>query len=383
MTASFNYQTASAPTKDEVAMWTRELQLLSHRPPNSGAVSETERRGWGFPDSLRPPPDCYEFIAANLKRTMGTRLTEPLRPELRFVLLSTLMTYFAWLRGKEGTRWLLHLYGIQVVQPHPGYAYFYENERLTEPEFGLRIYHIDSSERTLKSPVDYYGAALAGELKTLLENRRGPSQRPLPHASDSMWQWVGSFVRNWLTETKPDTTWPTTKPDRISGYLWAKGLLRPGSQSDFVWNVIGQAEVYRDQDRLYRIQKPAYLERFENGVRRKMQPDQPGVLWTDRKKMRTVPLDELDQHLGISAQDAEAKYRCKSCSRVMCCTTGSPHDRLCMNCRGTQLEHGDRPSLGWCRYRECRNCPEHLRNGDDLFNLLSRLNTSSERVRRV
>jgi hypothetical protein len=53
-----------------------------------------------------------------------------------------------------------------------------------------------------------------------------------------------------------------------------------------------------------------------------------------------------------------------------------------MNCRATQLETDERPSLHWCRYRECRNCPEYLLSDADRVNLVSRLNCSSEHVRR-
>ena len=384
MIPAYSYQSVSPPPDEKTALFDRELKLFAHRLPDPHSTSEVERRGWGFPDYLRPPVDCYEVVAANFKREIAsTKLTEPLKPEHRFALLSTMLAYFAWLRTKKGTDWLLHLYGIAIVPHHPGYAYFYETERLIEPDFALRIYDIDRTARTLKPPIDYYDRKLIDELKTLLEERRGPSPRPMPHVTDGMWEWIGSYIRNWLTETKADTSWPTTKPDRLSGYLWAKGLLRPGSQTEFAWNVIGQAELYNDNGRVYRIQKPAYVERFENGVLKKVAPEHCGVLWTDRKKMRTVPLDELDQRLGVPAATTQAKHRCRGCGHVRCCSSGGPADRLCMNCRGTQLETGERASLDWCRYRECKNCPEHLRNVEDLINLVSRLNSSSDRVHRT
>ncbi len=143
---------------------------------------------------------------------------------MRYSILTTLFAYSAWLRSEEGTRWLLALYGIEIISPHPGYAYYYEGERLVEPQYGLRIYNIDRSARTAKSPDEFCGLALVIKLKELLERRRGPSQRPPLHASDGMWRWMGSLLRNWLTETKPDLHWPTSSSSRIAGYFSGRAM---------------------------------------------------------------------------------------------------------------------------------------------------------------
>ena len=375
---NYTYETGGVPTQKDLDAWGGEFRLFDYQPPEPNAHSEARRRGWGFEPYLKPPPDCYEFVAANLKREWKVNLTDRFRPEARYSILTTLMTYFAWLRTNEGTRWLLHLNGIQIIPPHPGYAYFYKGERLIEPQFGLRIYHVDGSTRTVKSPDEYYGGRLITELKTLFEQRRGPSSRPTLHAGDGMWRWVGSFLRNWLIEREPDRNWPTPKPDRISGYIWARGLLRPGSQTDYVWTALGKTEVYRDS-RIYRIQRPAYEQRLVGGVMQQIAPQNPGVIWDDRKHMQTVPLDEVDRHDPQRSQTIEGRYRCRSCGQIRCCTTtkGGTNERLCMNCRGTQLESAERRSLKWCQYRECRRCPEHLRNEEDLINLVSRLNLAS------
>jgi len=354
----FTYESASPPNAEQQRFWNNELSLLK-----------------GFQQPV--PVDCYEYVAANFKREVANcRLNEKLTLDYKYTLLSTLMTTFEWLRTKDGTEWLLKLYGIEQVEPHPGYSYFYEGSRLVEPEFSLRIYTSDRTQRIAMSPFEYYEKeALVVKMKDLLEYRRGRSDTPARHASDGMWAWVGSYVRNWLAETKADTTWPTTKPDRISGYNWAKGLMRAGSQTERVWNVISQLELH--QERVYRIQKPAYVERFDNGIRRQVQPESPGILWAGRAKMRTVPLDELEKHMGVAPAVVEQRYRCASCGNIRCCISGGSQDRLCMNCRGVQLETESRPSLEWCRYRECRNCPEHLRNAEDLLNLANRLNTNT------
>jgi hypothetical protein len=107
-------------------------------------------------------------------------------------------------------------------------------------------------------------------------------------------------------------------------------------------------------------------------------------LWVPRKSVAAVPRDDYDKHHNAPNQAIEAQYRCASCGDLRCCTSPVKKDqRLCMNCRGTQLETDERESLMWCQYRECRHCPEHLRDVEDLINLVSRLNTSSERVRRA
>ncbi len=379
---NYDYHRAQPPTREEIAFFENQLRTFVYRPPTPAATSEAGRRGWGFHPHLAPPIDCYEFIAAHVKRQFDQRLTEPLRPEVRYSLLTILMAYFAWLRTEEGTRWLLAIYGIFIVPAHPGYAYFYESERLLEPQFGLRIYQIDRHARTLHPPEEFYGPKLIDKMKELLESHRDPNARePCRHASEGMWKFVGGWLRNWLAEPKADLHWPTSKPDRFSGYAWAKGLMRFGSETERVWNVIGFAENILE-GRLYRIQRPAWEERFVAGVVRRVPPEKPGVIWSDRQKIRAVPLDDLDKHLTVPLQTIEARYKCQSCGHLRSCTAAAAKERLCMNCRGTQLESDERPSLNWCRYRECRACPQYLRTNDDLVNLRSSLNYSSDRVRR-
>src|SRR5579859_4584783 len=384
----FTYEPSTRPPpRVEIDYFDEQLRRFDFQAPDPTARSEARRRGWGFENHLRPPIDCWEFVVASLKKKCGARLTDRLLPGVKFSLLTTLTTYFAWLRTRAGTEWLLALYGIFIIPPHPGYAYFYQGERLVPPQFDLRIYEVDTSSRTAQTPADYGGPKLLEWLTTTLESRRGPSSKddrdkPPPMPNDNIWRWVGETLRNWLMEKEPDREWPHRKPDRISGYVWAKEILRPGSQTDYVWAVLGKAEVYRDS-RLYRIQNPAYEERLEGGVRKKVPPRNPGLLWVDRKDMRVVPLDDLDQHLRVAPQTIEARYRCKSCGQLRCCTTekGS-RDRLCMSCRATQLESGDRQSFLWCQYSECRNCPEYLRSPEDLINRISQLNYQSGRVQR-
>jgi hypothetical protein len=381
----WSYETGGPPSRVEAQIWEREFSLFEHRPPNPNATSETHRRGWGFEPWILPPPDCYEFAVGNLKRKLKLNGTDRFRPEAKYSILWALATYFVWLRTIEGTRWLLHLNGIQIVEPHPGYVYHYQGERLVAPQFGLRIYQIDRSARTAKPPLEYYDDhRLRQKLKEMLFARRGPSNNPAPEITDGMWATIGGLVRDWLAEKEADRHWPTYKPDRISGYVWARGLLWPGSQKEFVWTVIGKAEDCVDDNRLYRIQRPAWEERLENGVMKKVPPSNPGVVWTNKTDMHIVPLTDVDKGLGVAPQLIDAKYRCRSCDQLRCCTTtkGSTNDRLCMSCRGTQLESNERPSLQLCLRRECRNCPEHLPNPVDYINLVTRLNLSSDRVRR-
>jgi hypothetical protein len=384
MAFNYTYATGGAPTAKEIEMWDREFRLFDYQAPDEKANSEARRRGWGFEEHLKPPPDCYEYVAANLKRHHNLSLDDRFRPEAKFSLRMTMTTIFAWLRTMEGTRWLLHLNGIELVPPHPGFAYFYQGLRLVEPEFGLRIYKVDRSARTAKSPDEYYGSGLIKRWHDMLAERRGPSNETPLQIGEPMWRWVAAFVRNWLREKEASSDWPRPKPERISGYVWARELLRPGSQTEHVWTVIGKAEVYKDESRIYRIQRPAYLERIVGGVVRRVPPDSPGVVWDGRKDVHIVPLNDVDKHEGASEQTIDRKYRCQSCGQIRCCTAmkGSTNERLCMSCRGTQLESGYRPSLKLCQYRECRRCPSHLRNEEDFINLVSRLNVSSDRVAR-
>src|SRR5262249_54757964 len=160
------------------------------------------------------------------------------------------------------------------------------------------IYHVDTTGRTAKAPHEYYGAKVTDWVRETFETRRGPSSDPIPMPGDNLWRWVGETLRNWLLEKEPDRNWPHAKPDRISGYIGARWLLRPGSQTDYVWTVLGKADVYRDS-RIYRIQRPAYEERIVGGLRQRVPPENPGVLWVGRQDMRSVPLDDLDKHMGV------------------------------------------------------------------------------------
>jgi hypothetical protein len=369
-----------APTPKELQYWEEQLQRFKYQPPDPRARSEAHRRGWGFEDAFKPPQDCWDFVVANLKREWDVNLSHRIRPEVRYSLLTILQTYFAWLRTKTGTRWLLHLYGIEIISPHPGFAYFYRGERLVAPEFDLRLYQVDESASTGKSPDDYYGPRVIDWLKEIFEERCGPSTGAPVKPGDGMWRWIGAALRTWLRDKNLDRDWPYPKPDRITGYLWAKGLLRPGSQTDYVWTIIGKTEVYRDE-RIYRIQKPAYEERAVNGVMKRLQPENPGVVWDDRRNMQAVPLDDVARHTGVEKGTIDAQFRCHSCGQVRCCTTAKDgrNERLCMSCRGVQLERDDRPSLRLCQYRECRRCPVHLRTPEDYVNAVSGLNRSPDR----
>jgi hypothetical protein len=263
-------------------------------------------------------------------------------------------------------------------------AYFHEGARLVEPDFDLRIYDVSPMNQTVRSPDELHGPALLQELQKMLEEKRGPSPHPCKHASEGLWKWVGSILRNWLVTKDADRDWPTRKTDRISGYTWAKGVLRPDSQTQPVWSILGQLDVYPSASRIYRIQRPAYEIVRVGNVDRKVQPQNPGVLWRGRGSIAAVPLDELDTKQGVPLETVEARYRCASCGQLRCCSAPAGREqRLCMSCRGTQLESERRPSLKWCLYRECGKCPEHLRDTEDYVNLVSRLNTTSERVRRV
>ena len=389
----FTYNSSAPVTDDFKHMWMRELaSVMGFAPPNPNGLTERERMGWGFPEA--PPVDCYDFVSANAKKEIEQiRLDKPLRPEVKYSLLTCLTVMFAWLQTQRGAAWLLHLYGIREVQPHHGYGYFYDGEIIMAPKFWLRIFSKDMTERTGKTPTEYYGEGIYDEWKKILEMRRNPGMdTKLQHPSDGMWKWVASFFRNWLTEVRPDTSWPHTKHDRISGYLWAKNAQRldwAGApiQTELRWGVIDKMHDLTSAARLYRIQNPAWIEKVNTtGEIIRIQPDKPGIWWVPQNsnKMRVVPLDEYEKHMGQPAQAVDEKYRCTSCGNVMCCVLGEGSDRLCMNCKGVQTESGARPSLSLCRSHECRMCPQYVRSGDDLIQLISRLNAdgSSGRVNR-
>ncbi len=139
-----------------------------------------------------------------------------------------------------------------------------------------------------------------------------------------------------------------------------------------MWSVIEMTEKYRP--RAYRIEQSG------------------GVVWCGRQQIATEPMDQFDYKEGMGAirlghlniteerlvERIRENYLCESCGRVICCvTTVSGRDRekeqLCDNCFGTQVESGHRHTLDNCSYKECFECPHHIRSGDDLRNLKHQL----------
>ena len=373
--------------------WAYETALLLdyHAPNPQAAHGTAAHKGYGCPPHWRCPPDCYDYIAGSFKRDMAKiRQDQPLSPDIKFALIACTTAYFAWLRSKQGTQYLLKLHGIDILSPHPGFVYYYKEQALVEPNFGLRIYQRDRMQRTGLSPVEYSNRSLIPNLKKILEEIRGPSHTQFPCPAEGMWNWVASQLRNWLIEAHADTSWPYTKPDRLTGYQWARNAIVGGTQNERQWNIFEEIERFErkvsstSNERCYRIQSPAYEARIVNGQEVRVAPANPGRLWVGRHDMRVIPIDQFEKELyrqaGRDPNQVDERYRCGSCGRVMPCTNGGPNDRLCYHCRGVQLETGDRPALRYCIRYECKSCPEQLRSHDELDNMINRLN--SERTNR-
>lgn len=365
------YTTAQGypPSPDELARWDREYQYFQYQPPHPHAPQGTTAAGgWGIPREIMPHGDAVEHVIAMFKRDVaGVPLREKLRPEYKWSIISVCMAHFLWFRTVAGAAWVMKFYGTEEVPPFfAGYAYLYvSNDKANnqnhylhlEKDGALQLRIFRRTERVLDPPIKEAFSNTVGEMQELMRNARDPNaQEPIAEASGDMYFWVSEQLRDWFLELSPNKHWPSNKPDRISGYGWAKNLKR--AEGQLFYEALDKVELYKTR---------AYRLRDERGK----------VLWCGGKDIRAVPLQDYfrkNECNRYSEHQLDNIFRCSSCNSMRACTPGSGDHKMCSHCFGSIVQKDDRQALDWCTMKECNKCPEHIANGSDLVNLKNRLN---------
>lgn len=361
--------------------------MIPYQEVNGNPRNQEEMKAWlqelesfDFPEYSHPPVDAWDLAICEYKRRREMHQRDSVEPNEYYSFQVICHAFFAWLLSKEGSLWLLELFGIEEVAPHHGYRYWFGGAGHTtgaqligdETDSSLRIFIKKQANRFMEPPSETPGT-IAQMKNILFKMYKYRDKRAPMYPTEGMWKWVLGALRNWFTEPV-DKQWPFPKSDRINGMQWAKQFKDPWSPTAPMWNVISMMDTYFP--RVYRVEQRG------------------GVLWCGRTKIFPQPRDIFDAKEGRKAiargdlnisterlyEKIQKHYTCDSCGRVLCCVDDpvvhSSRDRsesLCDNCFGIQVESGDRETLDNCTYSECYECPNFIRSSDDLKNLKSRM----------
>lgn len=348
------------------------LQSLKWHPANPRAMpGSAEATQWGIPPHMKPPKDAVEYVAGRVKRDLlSIPQKEHLDPDYKFSVIAVTTAHFLWLHTKAGAAWLLRFYGVEEQVPFSeGYQYFYWcNGQGAEvggnSPFKLRIFQ--SVPRETTNPIiSTQGSPRVDELKDLIEKFRSPlhiddkgQKMPFPHAPGGMYHLVSNYLLDWFFEPKPDVDFPYRKPDRISGFAWAKTAKR--DETHLTYAALERMEMYLT--RAYRIEDA-----------------KGGPLWCGRKDMRVIPrVDMARRTETMSEHEIRNVYECSSCGKIRPCLPVTGQHKMCCNCFGAQMERDQRPTLDRCIRTECKACPVFLSDHEKLNMLKSRLNRDVE-----
>lgn len=350
-------------------------QQQQYRTQEDQREADAWIREWGyfdFPSFCAPPVDLWDYTVADYKqKCRRVHQSTPLLKSEWYSLITITHSFFGWLHTPEGTGWLFKLFRIEEVPAHHGYRYYFNKTHLISEanESNLRIFIRHAIKRWQEPAYEEPGAI--DQLKKIMRKAFIRKNCNPKFASDAMYRWVLTTIRNWFSEPV-DKHFPFEKMDRVSGLQWAQAHKDPWSPNDTMWSAISETEKYHP--RAYRIEQRG------------------GVLWCGRGSITAEPLDKFLYKEGMRAVRAGAvnfgengvieriseDFKCSSCDRVVCCTSKSRGPRgegeqLCDNCFGTQVETGDRDTLDNCTYAECYQCPNYIRDADDLKNLKRRM----------
>jgi hypothetical protein len=365
------YVTLNPPSDEDREPWTRQMALLAEHVP--GALVDprfphlgTDPRPWGIPKRLMPPVDCVDFVSAIFKSEVAEcSQTAFLRPEVKFSIVTLCAAHFLWLATKSGAEWLLEFFGIEEIEPHPGYIYYYQ-PKADQPQYfelsertGMRLRIFQRCERNMEPPIPNANSPVIAQMKSLLEKARAPEpyvpkEEPFKHGATGMYYWVSGQIRNWFLEPTPNRDWPTKKPDRISGPQWAKSVKRDEINLR-----------YAALEKIDQLGSRAYRIEDANG----------GVIWSGAANISHPPVTDMMRQLKEPEHKIDDLFRCSSCGHIRCCVTMTgTSGRMCRHCIGAFLEKDERPTLHFCTYRECKACPDHLKDSQELINLTTKLN---------
>lgn len=351
---------------EETVRWGRESKYFQFHPPLLNAPDGTSAaNGWGIHPRFLPPNDAIEYVIAIFKRDVaGVSQEEKLRPEYKWSIISVCMAHFLWFRTSDGAEWLLRFFGVEEIDPFfSGYAYMYvsrENDSKQKQyvhlekdgEVELRIFH--RTERVLDTPVGEDNDEPIDHMQMIMKEARDPNAIDnIAEPSSDMYSWVSEQIRDWFIEVNPDKHWPSDKPNRISGYQWAKTLERKKGQ--LFYEAIDNVELHRS--RAYRLKD-----------------SRGSILWCGGKDIRAVPLQDHFKEKQYSSHQIDNMFRCSDCNNIRPCMPASGDYKLCSACFGSVIQKDERKALDLCLMKECSKCDDHFESKSDLISLKNSLN---------
>ena len=379
-------------TSADAYYWEEELGYFNHEPPQQQAASKSpEYYGWGLQAEFRPPPDVLSYVMAHYREDEhNVHVHDPhhpryvdLHPMYKWTFIQVCMAHFLWFRTPEGGAWINRFFGVEEIEPFSSaYAYAWCNTETQdivplEPVYhddklvdGLELRIFREWERCQDPPCSAANSQPMLEMQKTLAAFRNPYAKGLLEWSDdpAFFFWTSELIRNWMNEMRPNKDWPTRKPERITGWHWARMLEREKNVPFFealsrVAAFSGKAEGLNGvhptpTSRAYRIKDPS-----------------GGVYWCQGKNVRIYPLSDVARSKGVSDSQVESEYLCQSCRNVRPCVPHTKTYHRCCHCFSIELETEDRPTLYKCTYaRECKTCVERIDTHSSYLKTVTKLN---------
>lgn len=384
------------PTAADIEYWEREVGFFNYQPPNNAEpLNSPKYQGWGLPPEFTPPPDAVSYVLAHFREDENDiRIHDPshprfipLHPMYRWTFLQICMAHFVWFRTPQGAPWINRFFGVEEIEPfREGYAYFWNNPHTgdqipIEPVYrdnklvdGLDLRIFREWERCLDPPCSASNPSPMKEMQAALEQFRNPwATDPLQWSEDpSFFFWTSEIIRNWMNEMRADKDWPTRKPERITGWQWARLLER--TKNVPFYGALSHVAMFSGKEEGMNGVSPspnnrAYLIRDPRG----------GTYWCKGKEMRLWPLPDAYRANNVPETKIESEFRCQSCRNIRPCVPYTKTYGRCCHCFSIEMETNERQALYKCTYsRECRHCTEKVDTYNDYVRLVTSLNKPAQ-----
>lgn len=159
---------------------------------------------------FKPPKPFFKYLKSEYTCSRYGNGNIPLSDESQSNLLCAAYGVTAWIRSKQGADWCFKICGIEEVEPHYGFTYYYvpphgDKRRISE-DHGLRIFR-----RTKMTPVEILKSSIDIATRVVyVEGWKVPQEDMIKAAV--------SAYRSWIqTET---------------GFSWIKSVFKPIMQVD-------------------------------------------------------------------------------------------------------------------------------------------------------
>lgn len=408
---NYNAKPFEIPSATDAKYWDDEIGFFNYQPPDPHApLNSPEHNGWGLPPEFMPPPDAVSYVLGHFREDVhgvdlhdpDHRLYVPLHPMYMATFLQICMAHFIWFRTPEGAPWINRFFGVEEIEPFTeGYAYFwnnpetndlvpiepiYQGDRLVE---GLSLRIFREWERYKAPPASADNTDMQRqtgpmyEMQKTLEQFRNPyAGQPMQWAEDpAFFFWTSEIIRNWMNEMRPNKDWPTRKPERITGWQWARMLER--TKGVPFYEALARVAVFSSkEDGLLGVNttQPGQTNEMPSHRAYRIEDPNGGVYWCKGQDMLLVPLPDAYRANGVPESTINEQFRCQSCRNIRPCVpaTGSYH--RCCHCYSVAFENGEnRSALYKCTYsRECRHCVDTIESHGEFVRIVSNLNRPGE-----